>query len=85
MHKGHNRNCTCNQFNQNKYMNLKVINRGKRNMKIMLVKKNYQKKNTMLDVKWITIVYVLVVWVYRFYMRSLGRLMCNYVSVGLEG
>ena len=57
-------------------MNLKVINREKRNMKIMLVKK----KTLCWMVKWITIVYVLVVCVYRFYMR----LMCNYLSVGLE-
>jgi hypothetical protein len=63
-------------------MNLKVINRGEKNMKIILVKKTT--KSTMLDVKWITIVYVLVVCVYRFYMRSLGRLMCNYLSVGLD-
>jgi hypothetical protein len=64
-------------------MNLKVINREKINMVIILVKRKLQ-KNTMLDVKWITIVYVLVVCVYRFYMWNLGRLMCNYLSVGLE-
>jgi hypothetical protein len=30
-------------------------------------------------VNWITVVYVLAVCVYRCYMRSLGRLMCNTV------
>jgi predicted ATPase with chaperone activity len=48
MYKEHNKNCTCNQFNNNKYMNLKVISREKRNMEIILVERNY-KKNTMLD------------------------------------
>jgi hypothetical protein len=43
-------------------MNLKVINRGKRNMKIILVKKLQKKLCWM--AKWITIVYVLVVCVY---------------------
>jgi hypothetical protein len=44
MYKEHNKNCTCNQFNKNEYLNLKVINRDKRNMKTILVKK-LQKKH----------------------------------------
>jgi hypothetical protein len=50
---------------------------------IIILMKELQKKLCWM-VKWITIVYVLVVCVYRFYMRSLGRLMCNYLSDGLE-
>jgi hypothetical protein len=63
-------------------MNFRVINREKINMKIILVKK--LKKTLCWMVNWITILYVLVVCIYRSYMRSLGRLMCNYLSVGLE-
>ena len=59
MYKERNINCTCNQFNYNECMNLKVINRDKGNMKIILVQKLQKTLRWM--VSCITIVYVVVV------------------------
>jgi hypothetical protein len=36
-------------------------------------------------VSWFTVVYVSVVYVCRFYIQSLGRLVHNYLFVGPEG
>ena len=47
-------------------MNLKVINRVKKKYDNNISEKNYKKKTLFWMVKWITIVYVLVVCVYRF-------------------
>ena len=45
MYKEHNKNCTCNKFNYNKYMNLKVINREKKKYETHISGKNYKKKH----------------------------------------